>query len=166
MSVRIEVWPLAADDAGIWLVSGGGPWRPGLPVMSDSGPHGDVDRELTVHGVRPDAMLVHSTSWRVVGASVILTYVAVIDHGGSVRDRWPGALRVGAGLVYAADEPTPASPLDAPSPRSIDVLLHALRHLRLLLDTDDGVRPLLAGDWRRHLAHLQPALAGRYHRES
>ena len=66
------------------------------------------------------------------------------------------------GLVYAADEPGPGSPLDPPSPRSVDVLLHAIRHLRFLLDTDDAVRPVLAGDWRRHLAHLQPAPAGRY----
>jgi hypothetical protein len=162
MSVRIEVWPLAADDAGIWLISGGDAWRPALPVLSDSEPHVDVERELAVHEVRSDAVLVHSTSWRVDATHVILTYVAVIDGDGSVRDRWPGALRVSAGLVYAADDPPAASPLDAPTPRSIDVLLHAIRHLRFLLDTDDAVRPALAGDWRRHLAHLQPALAGWY----
>jgi hypothetical protein len=124
------VWPLAADDAGIWLISDGDPWRPASPVTSDSGPHADVERELAAHAVRSDAVLVHSTSWRVDGPDVILTYLAVIDHGGSIRDRWPGALRISAGLVYAAGEPESASPLDEPSPRSIGVLLHAVRHLR------------------------------------
>ena len=27
MTVTVEVWPVSADEAGIWLVSGGDAWR-------------------------------------------------------------------------------------------------------------------------------------------
>jgi hypothetical protein len=37
MIVIAEVWPVAADELGLWLLSGDGP-RPSLPVMDDSEP--------------------------------------------------------------------------------------------------------------------------------
>src|SRR6266536_6687257 len=107
MTIYVEVWPLAADSAGIWLVSGDDAWRPRLPVMGDSEPHFEVEQELSGHGAKHDAALLHSTSWRVDGPRVILTYVALIQCPGAshVRDRWPNALPVGPGLAEAVGKP-------------------------------------------------------------
>ena len=35
MTTRVEVWPVAADELGIWLISGDDAWRPDLPVMAE-----------------------------------------------------------------------------------------------------------------------------------
>jgi hypothetical protein len=52
MRVYPEVWPIAADEFGIWLISGAaGAWRPQLPVMADSEPHADVELELSARAV-------------------------------------------------------------------------------------------------------------------
>ena len=88
MTVRPEIWPVAADTAGIWLVSGDDAWRPALPVAADSEPHADVELELSRHGALEDAALLHSTSWRVDGPSIVLTYVTVIRCAGLVLDRY------------------------------------------------------------------------------
>jgi len=52
-----------------------------------------------------------------------------------------------------------------PVVRHVDVLLHALRHLRFLLDHDAAARAVLNEYWRRHLVAFAPALAGMYERE-
>jgi hypothetical protein len=62
MPVMVEVWPLAADEAGIWLVSGGEAWCTNTPVQSDSDPHGDVELLLALRGAGPDTVLLHSTA--------------------------------------------------------------------------------------------------------
>jgi hypothetical protein len=160
-TVRVEVWPLVADEAGIWLADGHA-WRATAPVPADGTPHGEVERQLAAHGVRGDTDLLHSTSWRVDGASVVLTYVAILRCAGPASRRWPGAWRVDARLADAAGRPTPTAATAAPAPRGVDVLLHAVRHLRFLLDTDATVAAALTGPWPRHLAALEPALAGMY----
>jgi len=41
MTVQVEVWPLGADDNGVWLLSGGDAWRTG-PIPADSEPFFEV----------------------------------------------------------------------------------------------------------------------------
>jgi hypothetical protein len=161
MSVHVEVWPVAADEARIWLLSGEDAWRTG-PVMSDDEPHSDVEGALTQHGAEDKVSLLHSTSWRPDGPHIILTYVAVIKISAFARDTWPKALPITLGLVNNAGKPLPGSPTEAPTPRHIDVLMHGLRHLRFLLDTDTTNAAALDDHWRHHLAGLEPALAGLY----
>jgi hypothetical protein len=165
MGVRVEIWPIAADETGIWLVSGQDAWRPSLPVMSDNEPHADVELELYSHGVRDKVTLIHSTSWRVDGPATILTYVAVVRTEGLVRETFPTALPIGPELVDAVGRPPTASPTGAPSPRYIDVLMHALRHLRFLIETDAESRDAMGHLLREQLAPLAPALAAMYERE-
>ena len=164
MTVRVEVWPVAADSAGIWLVSGDDAWRDTLPVAADSEPHAEVELLVGAHGdVDPaDVLLLHSTSWRVDGPSVVLTYVAVLRRPGLVLDIWPDARPVGRELAEAVGKPPTHAAADVPVPRYIDVLLHALRHLRMLRDTDAVARNALDATWQRHLDDLAPALAGMY----
>lgn len=171
MTTWVEVWPLAADQVGIWLLSGDDAWRGSLPVMADSEPHFEVEQILAEHQVGHDVALLHSTSWRVDGPRVILTYVAVVQAGGIealVRDRWTDALPVSLDLADAVGRPNAHAPSAAPAPRYIDVLLHGVRHLRFLLDTDASNRAALDAHWRQHLEGLKPALAGMYdpHRAS
>ena len=72
MAAWVEVWPLAADETGIWLLSGGDAWRTG-PVPADSDPLFEVKLLVGQHHPEMQLDLIHSTSWRVDGPSVILT---------------------------------------------------------------------------------------------
>jgi len=166
MCVRVEIWPLAADDVGIWLLSGDDAWRPSLPVGAASEPHAEVELALAGNGVEESSVvLVHSTSWRADGPAVVLTYVAVLRHSGIIRDDWPKARPVSAQLPEAVGKPPVNAATDPPAPRYVDVLLHAIRHLRFLLDTDSTARDALTGPWRQHLPHFKAALAGMYMRD-
>ena len=170
MASWVEVWPVAADEVGVWLLSGIDPWRPTLPVMADSEPHGEVEMELAGHcaagaaGNRAleAAVMLHSTSWRVSGPRLILTYMAVIQCQDLVRTEWPDALPISLAVTDAVGKPFTHAPADAPTPRDIDVLMHGIRHLKFLAETDATNGAALDANWRRHLEHLKPALAGMY----
>jgi len=160
MGLSVEVWPVAADEVGIWLLSGDDAWRsPRIPA--DSEPHFEVELLLAGHEM-PTPALLHSTSWRPDGPNVVLTYVAVIPVVEVARAQWPSARPVTAGLLPAVGNPPPHGPADVPVPRYIDVLFHGLRHLRFLTDTDASARTVLTGHWATWLDEMQPALAGMY----
>jgi hypothetical protein len=162
MQVRIEIWPVAADDTGIWLLSGDDAWRPATTVAADSEPHFEVELTLSDHGALADTAVLHSTSWRVDGPVVILTYVALINVPDAVRLAWPNARPVSMDAVKTVG-PAPAhDPAGPPSPRYIDVLKHAIRHLAFLRDTDPTTYAAFPPHWPNHLATIRPALAGMY----
>ena len=163
MAVWPEVWPVVADEIGIWLVSGQDAWRPDLPVMADTEPHADVDLELYRQGAT-DVRLLHSTSWRVDGPRVILTYMAVLNTDGLARDQWPDALPISPKIPDAVGKPLTHAAAEVPTPRYIDVLMHGLRHLKFLLGPhgDATAAAALSEPWPTHLAPLAPALAGMY----
>lgn len=160
MNVIVEVWPVTADEIGIWLLSGGDGWR-SAPVPSDSEPHFEVELMLHRHDVSGAALL-HSTSWRPDGPHIVLTYVAVLHLPGLIREHWPIALPISADLLPTVGNPPPHGAAEIPVPRHIDVLHHALRHLRFLMDTDSSARAALVGHWPGHLKQMRPALAGMY----
>jgi len=162
MTTRVEVWPVAADEAGIWLLSGADAWRPNLPVPADSEPHAEVELTLAQNGAGEGVALLHSTSWRVDGPTVVLTYVAAIRPRGLVLDAWPDAKPVSLELAEAIGPATPHGPAEVPTPSYAHVLLHALRHLAFLRDTDATSRQAFDRNWLRHLDRLNPALAGMY----
>lgn len=161
MTVRVEVWALAANDEGIWLINGNGDaWR-SRPLSADVDPHWPVQRILRKHGALGSSRIIHSSSWRAEDESVVLTYFAVIDCP-EIQAHWPGAHPVslllpeiwGPPNTHAADQP--------PIPRHSDVLLHALRHLRYLEQNDATAAAALSPAWTRHLEAFEPALAGLY----
>jgi hypothetical protein len=160
MNCAVEVWPVAADEIGVWLVSGGDAWR-SPPIPADSEPHFELELLLGSHEMdHPE--LVHSTSWRPDGPTIVLTYIAALPCSGLVRSRWPNALPVSADLPLSVGKPYVHAADEVPIPRYIDVLHHALRHLTYLISTDATAREALAGYWPDHLAQLEPALAGMY----
>ncbi len=173
MTVTVEVWPLAADEAGIWLLSDGDALRFG-PVEAASDVHYEVELLLFQHDIDPDdavfirlpletprAEVVHSTSWRPDGPTIVLTYMAVVKPGGYVRERWPAAVPVTAALPEAVGKAPPHGAAAVPVPRLVDVLLHGIRHLKFLATEDGDAETAAALDenWLRHLAPLKPALA-------
>ena len=160
LNVVVECWPVAADEHGIWLVSGSDAWR-SPPIPASSEPHFEVELLIAAND-QPQPALVHSSSWRPDGPHVVLTYVAVFETVGLVLDRWPGALPVSADLLPAVGKPYQHGAAEVPVPRYIDVLHHALRHLTFLTQTDATARAALTGYWAEHLAQLQPALSGMY----
>lgn len=161
MPIIPEVWPVAADQVGIWLISGDDAWRTDA-VASDSEPHFELDMELWSRGVRERVTLMHSTSWRIDGPRMIVTYIAVVQADDLVRGIWPGARPITAKTLDAAGKPPAHAPTEAPAPRYIDVLVHGLRHLRFLMDWDSSNAEAIGEQMRRHLEPLRPALAGLY----
>ncbi len=166
LATDIEVWPVAADETGIWLLSGIGPWRSNLPVPADSSPHGEADLLLATHDARQVPVL-HSTSWRAERHRIVLTYLAVLategTGAGAVRAEWPNSYPLDPqALLGEVGPPSSWTGSSSPDPRMLDVVLHALRHLAFLIMTDGEVAEKLPPVWAQHLALASPALAGMY----
>jgi hypothetical protein len=158
MGITVEVWPVAADEAGIWLLSGGDALRWG-PVMADGDVHYEAETLLRGFGIDlADVAVIHSTSWRPDGPAVVLTYMAVVTIGGYALETWPDAAPITAALPAAVGKAPPHGAAEVPVPRWVDVPLHGLRHLAFLKDHDAEVAAALDANWRRHLAPLEPAL--------
>lgn len=162
LTVRAEVWPVAADEVGIWLLSGDDAWRSSF-ISTDGEPHSAVERLLDEGHASPELM--HSTSWRMDGGSVILTYVAIVDCASPVRESWPEARPISAEVLAAVGKPLPTPPTGLPMPRYIDVLAHAIRHIRFLMDTDTEARSAMDERWQTYLKELSPTLTGMYERD-
>lgn len=162
----VEVWPLAADSRGIWLISGQDAWRPETPIPSDSHPNWEVELLLRARDVFDDTQLLRSTSWRMDRAEprMVLTYVAVVSAGEPVTAAWPDASPLTADALREVGSPRPGPATDSPVVRTIDVVLHGLRHLKFLLDTrtDCDACSALSEPWPQHLSRLSTVLAAMY----
>jgi len=164
MGITVEVWPTAADQAGIWLISGGDALRWG-PVMADGDVHYEAEALLRGFGVDlADVAVIHSTSWRPAGPAIVLTYVAVVKVSGYVLETWEDAAPVTAALPAAVGKAPPHRAAEVPIPRLVDVPLHGLRHLKFLAgpEGDAETAAALDANWLRHLAPLKPALAAMF----
>ncbi|MET8341015.1 hypothetical protein [Streptosporangium canum] len=159
--VHVEIWPVAADEIGLWLLSGTEPWRSG-PVPQDLGPRDEAQIVLDDNEVSDALRVIHSTSWRAEPGHIMLTYIAAVDVGGPARQEWPAAVPIAPELAAVVGKPAPTSPTGEPVPRYIDVLLHGIRHLRFLTYTDSPARNALGPQWRQHLEAWEPALSGMY----
>jgi hypothetical protein len=162
MTVHVEVWPVAADTQGLWLLSGRDAWRSEMPVAGDASIHAEVEYVLDRHHAFDDTFLLHSTSWRNDDIGMVTTYIAAVRCDDFVRDTWPTAEPISAQLPGAVGAPLTHAAVDPPTPRFVDVLMHALRHLSWLRGTDGTVAAELDETWRRHLAEFEPALARMY----
>lgn len=160
-TIRPEVWTIAADETGLSLISGLGPWQVDLDVGRDTTIHDEVELLLSVHGIDP--VMLHQTSSRDDGNYETVTYVAVVACDDLVVAIWPDAKPIDQAL--ADRTPIPHGPTSSPRPnlRYSDVLLHALRHLVFLMEFDaTNARALREAGVARHLVGMRPALAGLY----
>lgn len=157
-----EFWVIAADRFGIWIPAAKPLYT--APVPADSEPHFEIELELLRLGLRDRVTLMHSTSWRVdykLGGLVV-TYMVVVAADDLVRGIWPQALPITLAAMEAVGKPEPHAPDAAPTPTYFHVLMHGLRHLRFLMDTDPANAAAMGELMRRHLEPLRPALAGMY----
>jgi hypothetical protein len=187
LTVKAEVWPIAADRIGLWLLSGDDAWRSGV-IMSDSSVHWEIllllashdigldtplivprrstrGRVVTLHGVNnTDAGAGEQwTSWRPDPGSVIHTYIAAIEPRGEfARDEWPDAKPVTQELFAKVKKPPTHGATEEPMPRWIDVMFHALRHLRWLRDNNGENAAKLGPYWHQHLEPFEQELAKMY----
>ncbi len=162
MPVIVEGWAVAADRAGLWLVSGGDAWRTAA-VPSDSGPHFELELELAAHGIDLDQVaLMHSTSWRADGPCLIVTYMVVVKADDLVRGTWRNALPITVRAAGEVGRPRTHAPGEPPEPTDFHVLMHGLRHLKFLLRHDATSAAAMGALWHFHLAAFEPALAGMY----
>ena len=130
--------------------------------MADDEPHSEVEYAISEHMLLDDVALLHSTSWRVDGPRVVLTYMALVRSADLVRETWPSAMPINLDLAEAVGKPLGYKPSEPPTPRHIDVLMHGLRHLRFLMSTDSANTAAMDGYTQQHLAKLDPAFAAMY----
>ena len=159
MGVRVEVWPVAADDHGLWLLDTGA-WM-SAPITQDSDPHFEVEELLFMKAQIIGPPLIHSTSWRHIGPNLAATYVAVVEVDGPVLAAWPRAKPITA-EVLAEHPPAAHGAAEAPEPHRLAVLGHAIRHLAFLRQFDAEAAASLPATWGPHLDGVRPALAGWY----
>lgn len=169
MTVVVEVWPVAVDDNGVWLL-GPDALRGALPVPADSDPLTECKLLLAQHGIAADQLIeIHGTSTRTDGPRLLSTHYATVESRCPIVQYWPQAQPIDLSLAEdvltaSGGRVPPHEPLGTPTPRDFDVLLHALRHLWARLGYDQDAidtyadRPL----WALHLQSLAPALARMY----
>jgi hypothetical protein len=169
MRVVAEVWPVAADETGLWLLNPTGPW-PSEPLQEGSDPHAAATLELQQHGTWGDTVWLHQTSSRTDGGTQVETLLAIVRCPGLVRNTWPEALPITTDAAEVVGPPSSHSAIEPPAGvRFWDVLLHALRHLRYLADpalgNDATTWAALSHEWHLHLAAFEPAMAMMYAEE-
>lgn len=185
LTVRNELLVFAADEeTGIYLVNGAdGAWLTDQ-IYADSDIHWEAERLLgniktaTAPGASWTSVVLHSmsttaphvawTSWHPRGTSQVNTYIAVLAVDGYVKDAFPGAAPVSLELAQAYGKPLPHGAAEVPLPRDLDVIFHALSHLKWLMQrngpvikdmTEAGIFDL----FRRHLEPLEEWMARMYY---
>lgn len=119
--------------------------RVGWPVDQQPG-------EIVAHAVRRyrlEPLLAHSTSWRLEGGRVVLTYVVVVDRPQELNENLTDepVLRADLARGEAMGPPTEIG--------VAQVLEHAFRHLSWLVKDDEGVRATFP-DWVAFLSTYEP----------
>ena len=171
MTIWVELWPVVADDLGLWLVSGEKPWRDG-PVMADSSVHFMIESLLREHAIDPagakeggDCLWLHSTSWRPDGPRQFDVYIAAVRAGDLALAKWPDAKPITPDLLdqdNGRGKPPTHGPTEEPVPRTLDVLFHGLGHLKDQIRKNATTRAAVGEVWRVQLEPYEETLAGMY----
>lgn len=143
----LEIFVVTLSDRVIKLSGPCGPAAWIIETFPESHPM-DVANE-TINRVLGTPRLVHSTSWRWQGASVVLTFLAVVD--GAAVAEYESKPFIGAELARGGARSAPSAI------GSDQVLEHALRHLAWLVKDDVGVAAALTPGWHESLERYVPA---------
>ena len=107
----------------------------------------------------------HSTGWHPDGPRHVDAYLAVVDLEGAVAcEKWPHAAPITPDIY---DEPEVGKPpthgaTEEPVPRLLDVLYHALGHLKDQTRKNATTRAAVGDVWRVQLEPYEETLAGMY----
>jgi hypothetical protein len=158
---EVEVYPFAAHDPGLRVLTGGHPWNTGRLVDAASYPHGEVLLRLAENGLdgedETQVPVIHSSSWRPhhLYPRIILVYFVVVDAGPDIIDRWPDSAPIPRDLLERHGRPVDYDPHGAaeePLSREWDVMAHAVRHARLLTNLRGEAYDMIAHRAFRRLA--------------
>lgn len=167
----VDLWPVGADDQGIWVLNPDAPRPWPTPPLhwtgEDPNPaHTAAELELIQHGIDLGRVpCLHSTSWRSDGGVTVLHYLAIVDCPGTVREHYPHAKPISPNIARVAGQPRHHGAAAPPEEvRCIDILRHGVRHYRALGDPaslcyDEPIGKALPEVWHRQLADVTPAVA-------
>ncbi|MEX0985339.1 MAG: hypothetical protein WD096_09870 [Actinomycetota bacterium] len=112
----------------------------------DLDPGESIADAIAALGVSP--VMVHSTSWRVVGREIVLTFLVVVEPPTDLPDSYDVEVVTRAELArgHARGGPTEV--------HLSQVVEHGLRHLSWLVREDDAIHAALA-DWSHALASYE-----------
>lgn len=143
----LEAVVLYLDGDGIRHVSPHGRQTLETPWDPDLDPHEAIVDAVAALGLAP--IMVHSTSWRVVGDTVVLTFLVAVEPPSGVRDAFESELVTRTELARGrATGPPPHVHLP-------QVVEHGLRHLAWLVREDGSIDRALSG-WSRALGGYAP----------
>jgi hypothetical protein len=178
MHVLVEVWPVAADEQGIYALNPEAPrsW-PTEPIFPSDDPdpkerkkaiHRAAEKELDLRGMG-DRHCLHSTSWRAEWDALVVHYLGIVRcpdwTAGSVRSTWPDARPFSPNLPLRVGQPRQHGATAPPEEvRYIDILRHGIRHYRFLGDMaslgyNEQIGKALPEVWHQQLANVTPAIA-------
>jgi hypothetical protein len=143
----LEAVVLFLDDGGIQHLSPHGSQTVRVPWDPDFDPHEVIVDAVAGLGLTP--IMVHSTSWRIVGQQILLTFLVAVEPPKHVPDTYEVQLVTRAQLARGrATGPPPEVHLS-------QVVEHGLRHLAWLVRGDEVIHEALA-DWSRTLGEYEP----------
>lgn len=138
---------LYLDDDGIRHLYPPGQQTVSAPWDPDLDPHEAIVDAVAGLGLTP--FMVHSTSWRVVGRMLLLTFLVTVEPPWDL----PAAYEV---ELVARAELARGGPTGPPQQVHLSqVVEHGLRHLAWLVREDEAIHQALA-DWSRALREYEP----------
>lgn len=151
LPLRVEVWALAVDDFGAYLVSGDQAWAAGMPVQVGGSPDLDAEDLLREYDVWQQTLYLHPSHFRMTRDGLVVAYTVMLRTSGPVRNRWSQAVSLAAVQTGAVALP------------GRDVLLTGVGYLRWMLDNEPDFLALLRGAgvetvWAKQLRRFAPAL--------
>lgn len=139
LHVTSEVWPVAADEQGVWLLEPEWPLL-SLPIVRGSNPHEASRLELQTRGLYSPGMVLHQTSSRTDGPAEVATFLAIIPGSEPVPALFSEARPVSPVLAEVAGPPPTHAPDELPVFALWHVLAHGLRELWRLRMADATLR--------------------------
>jgi hypothetical protein len=145
----VDVHLIGADTSGMYALipDAPRPWSsppvthiPGDPCEEWTA----AELELIQHGVDLGRVpVIHPTSWRSDGPALVTHFLAVYDsRGATVKQEWPEAKPISFRLADQVGQPAHHGAAAPPlGNRNIDIMRHALRHLRALTDPGPELCP-------------------------
>jgi hypothetical protein len=143
----LEAVVLYLDDDGIRHVSPLGQSTVRAPWDPDLDPHESIVDVVAGLGLTP--FMVHSTSWRVVGQRILLTFLVAVELPAGVP---PGC---DVELVTRAELARGRATGPPPEVHLSQIVEHGLRHLAWLLREDEAIHQALGG-WVVALRGYEP----------
>jgi len=143
----LEAVVLFLDDDGIQHLSPHGRQTVVATWDQDLDPHEVVVDAVVELGLMP--IMVHSTSWRIVGQVLVLTFLVAVERPRLVPNTFDVELVTRVELVRGG---ATGPPVEVHLPHVVE---HGLRHLAWLVREDDAIHEAL-GAWARALSDYEP----------